>query len=396
LLTCVATIGLAHAADVYKWSRNIAIDPFTESRQQGEPALATDANRRVWLAFIDASYRQIQSGKWVDWPRRVRHYSSEDGGRNFQPRPDLGSLVGDEWLAADTRGGVFASYVRYEEGHVPLQQRIAIRSLSPVSPVNAGCLPADERSAHDQSNIHVGQDGVLHVIGMDIAVAHQAAPLLYARSEDSGKSCMHQQAFASIGQLPQAIDLTAGLMIVGPAGFYISADHGIHFSPRVVQRFGLALSRAATSPSRDRIYVVGDSMTGGITLQASVNGGKNWHATRVDDAPRATAWRYPALHVDARGRVHVIWMDDRSGSGGLYHAYSENLGASFSPSTRVSDEPFRFPRNAPPPAPATQDGTWIGDYHAVTSVGDQIIVAWSDQRAGTPKSVLRVAIGSFR
>src|SRR5262249_8815931 len=150
------------------------------------------------------------------------------------------------------------------------------------------------------------------------------------------------------------------------------------------------------SPSRDHIYVVGDSMTGGLTLQTSADGGRSWRATRIDDAPRASAWRYPALHVDVRGRVHVIWMDDRSGSGGLYHAYSINRGAWFSASTRISDEQFRFPRNAPPPAPATQDGTWIGDYHAVTSVGDEIVVAWSDQRAGAPKSVLRVAIGSLR
>jgi hypothetical protein len=396
LLTFVLTFGLAHAADVYKWSTNVAIDPFTESRQQGEPALTTDANGQVWLAYIDASYRQLPDGRWLDWPRRVRLYSSQDGGRRFQPQADLGSLAGDEWLAADTRGAVFASYVQYREGHGPPQQRIAIRSLNQDSVVNAACLMADERSRHDQSNIHVGEDGILHVIGMDIDVAHQAAPLLYARSADGGKTCVHQRALASIGQLPQAVDVSAGLMIVGPAGFYISADHGMRFSPRVVHRFGLGLARAAASPSRDRIYVVGDSMNGGLMLQASADGGRNWRATRIDDAPRASAWRYPALHVDARGRVHVIWMDDRSGSGALYHAYSGNLGASFSASTRVSDEPFRFPRNAPPPAPATQDGTWIGDYHAVTSVGDEIVVAWSDQRTGTAKSVLRVAIGSLR
>jgi hypothetical protein len=50
---------------------------------------------------------------------------------------------------------------------------------------------------------------------------------------------------------------------------------------------------------------------------------------RVDDARRASAWRYPAIHVDARGRVHVIWIDDRSGSGALYHPYSDDAGASF-------------------------------------------------------------------
>lgn len=221
LLAFVFSSALARAADVYEWSANVAVDPFTESRQQGEPALATDATGRVWLAFIDASYRQLPDGRWLDWPRRVRLYLSQDAGHEFQPQADLGALAGDEWLVADDRGGVFASNVEYQrkEGQPALRQRIVIRSLGQGSVVNAACLPADERSAHDMSNIYVGERGILHVAGMDIAVAHQAAPLLYARSEDGGGTCVHQQALASLGSLPQVIDLSAGLMIVGPAGF---------------------------------------------------------------------------------------------------------------------------------------------------------------------------------
>jgi hypothetical protein len=40
------------------------------------------------------------------------------------------------------------------------------------------------------------------------------------------------------------------------------------------------------------------------------------------------------------------------------------------------------------------DGTWIGDYLSLTTAGGVIIVAWSDQRAGTPKSVVQIAVGS--
>src|SRR5262249_32889661 len=149
----------------------------------------------------------------------------------------------------------------------------------------------------------------------------------------------------------------------------------------------LGLARAAASPSRDRIYVVGDSMIGGLTLHASADSGRSWRTTRISHAPPARAWRHPALQVGAHASGHLIWHDDSSRPGALHHRYSDDSGASFSASTRVSAEPFPFPRSAPPPAPATQGGTWIGDYHAVTSVGDEIVVAWSDQRAGTPKSV---------
>ena len=131
-------------------------------------------------------------------------------------------------------------------------------------------------------------------------------------------------------------------------------------------------------------------------MQMSTDGGRTWRTKRVDDAARATAWRYPAVHVDPKGRVHVAWMDDRAGFGAIYHAYSDDAGATFSPNTRLSDKTFPFPANAPPPPPATQNGTWVGDYLSLTTVGDLAIVAWSDQRAGKPKSVVQISVGSSR
>jgi hypothetical protein len=58
-VACIAAVlaGLVRPGwtrDVYSWSQNVAIAPFDDSRQQGETALVTDANGRVWLSFIDA------------------------------------------------------------------------------------------------------------------------------------------------------------------------------------------------------------------------------------------------------------------------------------------------------------------------------------------------------
>jgi hypothetical protein len=72
-------------------------------------------------------------------------------------------------------------------------------------------------------------------------------------------------------------------------------------------------------------------------------------------------------------------MDDRAGFGAVYHAPSDDAGANFSSSTRVSDRQFRFPADAPAPPPATQNGTWVGDYLSLTTAGGLAIVAWSDQ-----------------
>jgi hypothetical protein len=37
----------------------------------------------------------------------------------------------------------------------------------------------------------------------------------------------------------------------------------------------------------------------------------------------------------------------------------------------------------------------LGDYLSLTTRRDAAIVAWSDQLAGAPKSVVQIAVGSF-
>jgi len=156
---------------------------------------------------------------------------------------------------------------------------------------------------------------------------------------------------------------------------------------------------ATSSCARRRVPIAARSMSWATASRAGC--GCTRAATGPVMARRARRRRrtrdrlaLPALHVDRAGRVHVVWMDDRSGSGAMYHAYSDDTGAHFSPNTRVSDQPFRFPANAPPPPPGTQDGSWVGDYLAVTSAGNRVVVAWSDQRTGAPKSIVQVAVGT--
>ena len=380
--------------DVYSWSQNVPIAPFDGSREQGETALATDASGRVWLSFIDAEYKQIPNGTWIAFPRTLRLFVSGDAGKSFNAQPNLSAdSAGDQALATDPMGRVFASFVNYFTN--PGRQQIVLRRLDVGQDPNAACLPWDSMTRHDQSNVHVGRDGIVYLVGFDIrAQPHPDGALLFARSADGGKTCLGQRRLSEVGQLPQIVDTPFGLLIAGPQGYYTSADQGATFTPRISRPFGAKLARLGLSPDRRRVYVVGDSTVGGLRIQRSGDGGKTWLMARVDDAARATAWRYPAVHVDGRGRVHVTWMDDRSGFGAIYHAYSDDGGASFSPNTRVSDQQFEFPPGAPPPPPATQSGTWIGDYISLTTAGERVIVAWSDQRAGRPKSVVEIGVGT--
>ena len=390
----VALVGLvptAWAKDVYLWSRNVPVAPFADSRQQGETALTKDVQGRIWLSFIDAEYKKTVSGAWIAWPRRLRLYVSTDAGKSFNPQPDLAEKGWDQALASNLNGETFATYLEEDvDGH----RRFVLRHLGALQVQNKVCLVSDNTTVLDQSNVHIGEGEVIHVVARDIASKpNPGGQLLYARSTDNGKTCVGQRRLSDIGELPQIVDTRFGLLIVGPSGYFRSVDHGASFSSKVTRAFGVDLTRAAVSPDRRIAYAVGDSTRGGLRIHVTADGGTTWRVTRVDDAARATAWRYPAVHVDANGRVHVAWMDDRRGFGAIYHAYSDDTGAHFSPNTRVSDAEFYFPANAPPPPPATQQGTWIGDYLSLTTVGDKAIIAWSDQRAGAPKSVLQVAVG---
>jgi len=342
---------------VYSWSANRAVAPFDNGRQQGETALATDRKGQVWLSFIDAEYHQIPNGPWVAWPRALRLFLSADAGKSFSAQPNLSmDSAGDQALAADSAGPVYASFVNYFTN--PGRQQIVLKRLDSAQDLNVACLPWETGTRHDQSNVHIGGDGTAYIIGVDIKVpVHPGGALLFAKSTDSGNTCVDQRRLASIGQLPQILDTRFGLLIAGPDGYYTSGDRGVSFSPRVARSFGAKLARLALSPDRRTVYVVGDSTVAGLRIQTSPDGGKTWRITRVDDAARATAWRYPAVHVDPMGRVHAVWMDDRAGFGAIYHAYSDDGGASFSPSSRVSDQEFNFPTDAPPPPPATQRGT---------------------------------------
>ena len=383
----------------YRWSANFAVAPPEVGKQRGETALTTDSKDRVWLSYLDANYKQLPNGKWIAWPRKVMLLESVDQGKSFPNSRILSEMGGDEALAADNRGNVYASWVQYsyDPSH-KLNQKVVIQPIGlNVGSNPAECLMWDPSVSHDQSHIHIGGDGVVHVLGTDISPKNRGKPgLLYAKSLDGGKTCVNQQRLDNVGELPQLASTGQELLIAGPLGYLVSEDNGNTFSTLKRRAFGDKLARLAMSPDRKYIYVVGDSLQNGLWVHTTNDGGKTWRTSRVDTATNATSWRYPAIHVDRGGRIHVVWMDDRNGFGAIFHAYSDDGGKTFSDNSRVSDKNFSFPSSAPPPPPATQEGTWIGDYLSVTTVRDKVIVAWSDQRAGPTQSTVYVSVGSLK
>ena len=361
----------------YRWSTNLVIAPPDAGKQRGETALVTDSKDRIWLSYLDADYKQLPNGKWIAFPRKVVLLSSIDQGHSFANPQVLSAMGGDESLAVNNRGNVYASWVQYsyDQSH-KLNQKIVIQPIGSNAGNPVECLTWDPNISHDQSHIQIGDDGAIHILGADINPKSRGkSGLLYAKSVDGGKTCTNQQRLDNVGQLPQLASIAEALLIAGPQGFLVSRNNGDSFSTLNHHAFGDKLTRLAVSPDRRDIYVVGDSIQNGLSVQTTNDGGNTWHTSRVDTATNATSWRYPAIHVDEKGRIHVVWMDDRNGYGAVYHAYSDDRGKTFSENSRVSDQNFSFPGSAPPPPPATQEGTWIGDYLSVTTIHDKVIVA---------------------
>jgi hypothetical protein len=388
----------------YQWSPNLSIGPPEAGKQRGEATLATDKDGRIWLSYLDADYSQasgVFSGSWFTWPRRLTIVSSDDQGKTFGHPYVLSPMGENASLTTDVNGDLYASWVKYSyDDHKHLEQRIVAARLDGQSPVQIStelqCPVWIWPVAHYAANMTVSNDGTIHIVGVDTYHAMQPSDqlvqrLLYARSTDDLKSCANQVRLQAVGGEPQVVSTRDALLIVGAVGFYVSVDNGETFGPRQPYDFGYRFARAAGDPSRHIVYAVGDAKSGGgLWLSASRDDGKTWKRTRIDDARTATAWRFPATAVSKDGRVHVAWMDDREGYGALYHAYSDDGGRSFSKSERVSDRPFPLP----PPPPVFQQDAWTGDYLSVTTVADKVVVAWSDQRAGTPLSGVYSAVGS--
>jgi hypothetical protein len=230
----------------YRWTANFAVAAAEVGKQRGETALATDSMDRVWLSYLDANYKQLPNGKWIAWPRKVVLLDSEDQGKSFTTSRILSETGGDEALAADYRGRVYASWVQYsyDPSH-KLNQKVVIQPIASNGGSNpVECLMWDPNVSHDQSHIHLGGDGELYVLGTDISPKNRGKlGLLFAKSVDGGKTCGNQQRLDNVGELPQLASYGESILIAGPLGYLVSEDNGNTFSTLKRRAFGDKLAR---------------------------------------------------------------------------------------------------------------------------------------------------------
>ncbi len=138
----------------------------------------------------------------------------------------------------------------------------------------------------------------------------------------------------------------------------------------------------SSGPNRGRLYVVWPDQRFGspdILLSRSSDRGSTWSAPiRVnDDAPANHADQAgPWVVVDERGRVQVTFLDSREDPSGtryaMYLATSTNGGVSFGPNVRVSDGS----------QPALGQFQSLREYTGATAAGGRLHPVWADARSG--------------
>ena len=93
-----------------------------------------------------------------------------------------------------------------------------------------------------------------------------------------------------------------------------------------------------------------------------------------DDATCATHYKATAT-LDPKGRLWVLWYDNRDGAGHIVYAVSDDSGKSFHPNRLVTPSAFPFET-------FQYSVGWLGDYFQVVAGGGEIFAAWADPHDG--------------
>jgi hypothetical protein len=307
----------------------------------------------------------------------------------------------DPWLASDRKGRLYLVWLGFDGGGVPEKRMQVGLSTSddgltwtkPVvaNDINTDC-PREAPGCLDKPMVAVGPDRKDPRID-DVYVFYYSEPSKGLRAVHSNDGAESFSPSAPVGDGAYAdADVTKSgrIHVVFEAGgqtanqlgdtkngiYYTNSEDGANSfnKPARVSGEGEQIPFYFSNPqliadvNAGVLYVVYPSGSPDgkwdILLASSSDGGKTWaRATVNDDGPCASHMVPTATLDPATGRVHIIWFENRSGTGALaYASCIENKnknGVVCSPNETVSDIPFAaygFARHSP---------KWLGEYNSL-------------------------------
>lgn len=331
--------------------------PPTITRQSDPVALATEGGRFYVLALGAGTPAYRHHGLFLTW--------SDDGGRTWRDAvtviSDPSTILDDKpWLAYDGsptspfRGRLYVAW-RPMHADVLWVVHSADGGLSWSRPVTAvagegvqGAMPV------------VGADGAVHLFYVEPMSPTTPGEVRVVTSQDGGLSFSAPRTVAPVLQPPS------------PVRFY--------------DRWRLYTLPSAAADLRDpqRLYVAwtelapSDRLGTEVAFARTEDGGLTWEVDTPFAAPGDAV--HPIVRVDARGWVHLFWLDRRRDPANrlfdAFYAYSVDGGRTWSPPFRVSSRSFDLNVRVPPISPAP------GDYWGLDVARDRVCAAWSDTRFG--------------
>lgn len=229
-----------------------------------------------------------------------------------------------------------------------------------------GSNPSFSTRVVQGSQPKVAPDGTVYVTWLDSTDDDSfkgSAEIMTAKSEDGGRTFARPVRAAFIDKEPDFSSRTSFFRS------WSSAFPQIATGPNG-EVYITYVARSPSDPVDD----------GDVFLVSSTDKGLTWtRPRRLNDDTGSRFQFFPAVAVNEKGVVHVMWGDMRDDpqetSYNIYYTRSNDSGKTWLENSRVTD----FPSN---PNYGFPGGAFIGDYYAITASKDEVYLVWSDSRLG--------------
>jgi len=315
-----------------------------------------------------------------------QHGSMPAGDGNFNP-----------FIAADGRGGFYLAFIQRSNGVSDVMLRHSADGKAFSDPVRVNHRPGDATVRNENPpKVAVGSGGDVYVCWAN-ETARWKGDIRFGRSTDGGRTFLPAitlnsdsggpptgHAFQSIAVDPSGrifvswIDEREKKANDRGAEIWLSTseDRGKSFSRdrRILSDVCECCRTNIQIDSAGRLFLSYRTVPGAgamyrdIVVARSTDAGKSFATTRVS----ADGWDInacpvtgPALCLDSRDQVHVVWFTGGGDKPGLYYASSGDHGSSYSP-RKLLDPDQKLGKHA----------------QAVAQPDGQLLVAWDDQLEG--------------
>ncbi|MDT7859497.1 MAG: hypothetical protein RRA34_01325 [Candidatus Calditenuis sp.] len=396
----------------------------------GDPVVGFDRKGNVYYAMLSIGEEEFRVGPYliVDLVSSVAVSSSADGGRTWSEpisgaRSDIklrrsfvdeaGRLRGQisfefidkPWMAVGPdklNPNEDAIYVTYTEFAVVyeifyagelafLANPVLETTIKLVKGTNEGRAwsapiavsptvvrqfgPGGSQRVLQGSNVAVAPDGTVYVAYLDTlddGEMRGLAEIKVVRSDDGGRTWSSPVTAAVFNEIP--------------------------FSPRNAnfRYWASAFPQMAVGPNGE-VYIVfvGKPVEkplddGDVYFVRSLDGGRTWsRPIRLNDDETSRLQFFPAIAVDPKGTIHVIWGDMRDDPSEIrYHIYytrSEDRGETWGFEVKEIGQRFvnaRVTDSYSNPNFCFPQGAFIGDYFAIKATENDVYAVWADCRLG--------------